>query len=531
MKPLLYVMSRQLINFIKALRRKPGILIMYIVFALFFLALILSAFLGDGGKDFLSEGSVDTYGVIVTAILLFTMYTSVNRSIKSGSSFFRMADVNLAFTAPLSPKKVLLYGFIKQMGTTLLYVFFLVWQLPNLRNLYNISVSGMLILLGAFFFLMFLLQIVGLLIYSWTSRSHSARTLATRIWNGIMLVIGALVVVKLMELRDLFTAAKAVLNAPELDYIPILGWFKVVLMAPIAGITSGFYLSVALIVCLTIVVCLVFYAQKTDYYEDVLANTEQKEALFAAKREGKRQKMSGMEGLDVRKGRKVKQSYGGKGASAIFYRHMLEYRKRGFFLISRSTLLLAVAGFASQYFLKDNGITVLLFISLYYLFIMLFQGVWVQELERPFIYLLPASSAAKLFYATLADLIKNGIDGLVLFGIAGAFLGTPPLVILLCALSFTLYGLFFTYSDVLFRRLFGPMHSKVLQGVISMFSIIFLLAPGIILALVLKFTVYGGDAGLWPDTLVCLILIGYNLLVVGGIFAWARGIFDQIEMK
>jgi len=530
MKPLLYVISRQLINAVKSLRRKPGTLVLYIALVAFFLLLIIGSFATDG-RSALQSGSQDTYGLIVTAVLLFIMYSSVNRSIKSGSSFFRMADVNLAFTAPLSPKKVLLYGFIKQMGTTLLYVFFLVWQLPNLRNLYNIDVNGMLILLIGFFFLMFLLQIVGLLIYSWTSRSRAARALATRIWNGIMLLVGALVVVKLLEMRDLIAAAKAVLNAPQLDYIPLLGWFKVVMMAPIVGIASDFYLNIALIVCLTVAVCVVFYMQKTDYYEDVLANTEQKESLFAAKRAGKRQRVTGMEGLDARKGRKIKQSYSGKGASAIFYRHMLEYRKRGFFLISRSTLLLAVAGFASQYFLKDAGISVLLLFSMYYLFIMLFQGIWGQELERPFIYLLPASSAAKLFYATLADLIKNFIDGLVLFGVAGIFIGSHPVVILLCAISFTLYGLFFTYSDVLFRRLFGPVHSKVLQGVVSMFSILFLLAPGIIFALVVRYAVFDGGTGLLAETMVCVTLIGYNLLVVGGIFAWARGIFDHIEMK
>ncbi|MCL6459543.1 MAG: putative ABC exporter domain-containing protein [Gorillibacterium sp.] len=525
MRPLLYVMRRSLINTVKALRRAPAILTLYIIIALFFLLLIIGSFSSNTDTS-LIHGSPEIYGLIVTGILLFIIYTSVNRSIKTGSSFFRMADVNLAFTAPLSPKKVLLYGFIKQMGTTLLYVFFMVWQLPNLRNLYAINGVGMVILLGGFFFLMFLLQVVGLLIYSWTSRAKQARKLAERIWNGLMFVFVLILLAKLVELQDLLAAAKAVLNSHSFELIPLIGWFKVVFMAPITGITSDFYLNVALIIGFTIAVCFIFYTQKTDYYEDVLANTEQKETLYAAKRAGKRPSLTN--GI---KARKIKQSYGGKGASAIFYRQLLEYKKGGFFLLSRSTLILAVVGFAAQYFLQEGGLTILLLFSIYYLFIMLFQGKWLQEMERPFIYLIPASSSVKLFYATLADLIKNFVDGLVLFVVAGIFLHSHPLIMLLCAIGFTTYGLFFTYSDVLFRRLFGPIHSKVLQGIISISTIIFLLAPGIIIAEVIRFVGFDGGTGLLAESIFCLTLIGYNLILISGIFAWAKGIFDRVEMK
>ncbi|MBC8080920.1 MAG: putative ABC exporter domain-containing protein [Gorillibacterium sp.] len=526
MKPLLYVIRRTIINALKELRRKPAIMALYIVLAIIFLLFIFSSALTNTER--VRVGSTEVYGLILTSILMLIFYSSINRSIKSGSSFFRMADVNLAFTAPLSPKKVLLYGFLKQIGVTLFYVFFLVWQIPNLRNLYSIDGRGVFILLGGYFFLMFLLQVIGLLIYSWTSRAGQYRKLAERICNGLLLIFGLIILAKLVELQDLLAASKAIFNSHSFELIPLIGWFKVVLMAPVIGISSNFYLCVALIIGFTAVVCLVFYTQKTDYYEDVLANTEHKETLYAAKRAGKRPSIASMNGI---KTRKVKQSYGGKGASAIFYRHLLEYKKSGFFLLSRSTLILAIGGFAAQYFLQEKGLTILLLLSIYYLFIMLFQGKWLQEMERPFIYMIPASSSAKLFYATLAELIKNFVDGLVLFVVAGAFLHSHPVVILLCAIGFTTYGLFFTYSDVLLRRLLGPIHGKVLKGIISMLMILFMLAPGIIVAMVLRFVVFDGGTGLMAESMFCLVIIGYNMILVSGIFAWAKGIFDRVELK
>ena len=47
MKPLLYVIRRTLINALKELRRKPGIMALYIVIAAFFLLILLSTFFTD----------------------------------------------------------------------------------------------------------------------------------------------------------------------------------------------------------------------------------------------------------------------------------------------------------------------------------------------------------------------------------------------------------------------------------------------------------------------------------------------------
>ncbi|WP_058303160.1 putative ABC exporter domain-containing protein [Gorillibacterium timonense] len=526
MRPLLYVMKKSFVNTLKELKRKPGTLILYLFLAAFFVLFLVLSFLPKAIDPTSQTADPAIYGMIVSGVILFIVYTSISKSIKSGNSFFRMADVNLAFTAPISPKKVLLYGFLKQIWLSFVGVFMLVWQIPNLRNHYEIDGWGIVALLFGFVMLLFLLQMIGVLIYSWTSRTKAARSRATQVWNGLLGLFGVVFLVKLMELKDMGATLRAVLHSKEFEYVPLIGWFKAIFMAPLIGTTPRFYIAVALVLAVTVLLMVLFYYQKSDYYEDVLANTEQKETLYAAKKAGK-QLRNGNGALG--KARKVKQTNYRSGAAAVFSRQLLEYRKRGLFLIDRSTILLAAFGFASQYFVPDMDLTILLLFSIYYLFILSFQGSWMRELERPYIYLIPAGSAAKLFYATLADLIKGLLDGLVLFVTAGIFLRGEPLTILLCALGYVTYSAAFTYSDVLFRRLFGPLHSKVVLLFLRMFLLLILIGPGVAIGFIARH--FAGWDGLAGDAAFVSALMGYNLLLVSGIFAMARGIFDRLEMK
>jgi hypothetical protein len=527
MKPMLYILRKSLLNGLKELKRKPAALILYIVLILFMGLFLVMSFLPQSTFGPL-EKSADPaiYGMIISATILLIVYSSISKSIKSGNSFFRMADVNLAFTAPISPKKMLLYGFLKQVWKSFLGVFVLIWQIPNLRNHYELPGWGEFVLLLGFMLLLFLLQLLGVLIYSSTSRTRRARAQATRLWNGIMALYAVVFLVKLSSSQDLPTALRFVLHSRGFENVPLLGWFKTVFMAPLLGITPRFYLAVSLLAAATVLLMVLFYYQKSDYYEDVLENTEQKETLYAAKREGRQ--MSASTGSVLFKNRKLKEGSYRSAAAAIFSRQMLEYRKKGFFLIDSSTLILAAFGFAAQYFVPNKDLTILLLFSVYYLFILSFQGNWAREMMRPYIYLLPAGSSAKLFYATLADLLKGLLDGAVLFLVAFFAMGGSPLVALLCALAFMTYSAAFTYSDVLLRRLFGPLHGKVAQGLLRMLLVLVLIVPGFILGFIARHFI--GDGAVGAAAFVCGMML-YNLLLVGGIFIGAKGIFDRLEMK
>ena len=150
MTPLFYIFRKTIKNHLLQLKKKPGIMIVYLLILVFLVFVIVSTFFLP--QKSAVNGRVDTYGAIVTASILMVLWYGINNGIDKGSSFFRLADVNLVFTAPISPKKVLIYGFIKQLSSTLLFIFFLLFQIPNMRNFLPITGQGILIIcLVAFF--------------------------------------------------------------------------------------------------------------------------------------------------------------------------------------------------------------------------------------------------------------------------------------------------------------------------------------------------------------------------------------------
>ena len=218
----------------------------------------------------------------------------------------------------------------------------------------------------------------------------------------------------------------------------------------------------------------------------------------------------------------------GRGASAIFYRHLLEYKKSGIPFIDKLTFIMLGAGVISRYIFPGASMNTIMYFTIYMLFLFSFQGKWGQELSKPFIYLIPYSSMSKLFYATLADLIKYTIDGLVLFTLAGIIFKSGVTIAILCALTYASFGAIYTYGDVLSRRMLGATHSKNLEIFMKMGITFLIVLPGIITFVILSLTSGGNSPMLYISYIV---VICYNILASFLIMLLSRGIFGVLELN
>lgn len=521
MKPLLYIMRKNFKNSLRELKKKPLVMILYILLLLGFIGMIAITFLMPSGN--VNSGSVEVFRAIATAALFIAFYSSLVKALESGSSFFRMPDVNIVFTAPISPKKVLIYGLINQLFMSFVVILFIAFQIPNLKNNFAISGYGILIIYICVLTFFFTSQLGGILLYSLASRSVAVRSWLKKGLNAALVLFLVGFVFKLLEIKDMLKAVINYMNSGFINYIPVIGWFRVVLMGAVSGVSSAFWLNIVFILITLAVMIFVLYKVNTDYYEDVLAATEMKEALVMAAREGR-----GKTGFQSTRLRKIRQRHMGSGASAIFYRQMLEYRKAGFFLINKNTLFIAVMGIASKYFFPNSSMKTVLYFSVYILFFFSIQGKWAQELDKPYIYMIPASSASKVFYATLSDNLKNTADGFLLFVIAGVMFKADPLKIFLSIGAYTAFGAVYIYGDVLARGILGSVHSKNLAGFIKALLIFAVILPGIIVSIAIGIVFKNVP---FIDYYTTLILIAFNILACGVIGLLNRGIFDNIEAR
>ena len=519
MSSLLFLLKCHIKNFIKGAFKKPVVLIGYILMLVFFAFVIIASFTMPGGS--VRSASPDLFNGIMILVFLFLYFTSLKLGIEKGSTYFRMADVNLAFTAPVKPNHILFYGFIKQLGGTLLLIFFAMFQIPNLRNNFILKPYGvsMLLLAVAAFALSY--PLISMIIYSWVSKSKEKKKLLKRIFNAGAMIVAVLFLINLSETRNIGLSISNIFNHPIAKYFPVVGWTGSIASSAINGFTPEFWTGASGMVILIIGASVALYYMNLDFYEDVLEGTEYVEAAYKAKHEGKSMTFN----LKVKKN--VNQKLFGTGAVAIFSKQLLEIRRTAYFLFF-DVASITVIGSAIAFKLlmpedtNDLSLFMILCFSVYMLLIFQMQGRLGTELDKPYIFLIPASSQQKLFYATAPEHIKNILDGMLLFMIAGIlFKGQLPVVIA-CIITYASFGAVFVYSDILCRRLFGWTHSKGLSMFIKVIVVLLIQIPGIAAAVI---------TGMATDSefLVICALGGWSLILAATFFVFSAGILNNLE--
>ncbi|MFY9175743.1 MAG: putative ABC exporter domain-containing protein, partial [Caldicoprobacterales bacterium] len=121
MSALVYIIRKSFKNNVKGLIKKPAALIAYIILAC--LLVLPSLFAKSHQQTPAVVVDLDIAKSIFMAYTLFLFVISVLSSL-NGASFFRMADVNLLFTAPIKAGYILIYGFVKQLASNVMLMLF-----------------------------------------------------------------------------------------------------------------------------------------------------------------------------------------------------------------------------------------------------------------------------------------------------------------------------------------------------------------------------------------------------------------------
>lgn len=432
------------------------------------------------------------YGAYLALLYLISIPIML-KGLSTGSSFFTMGDVNNIFVAPVSPKRVLVYGIGKQLATSLfLVVCFSAYGSMAVR-LFDLSVGQALLLVGGIALLLLLVQIITLLLFCLCS-AHPSLSIVLKIFIYLLAgyALGAVIVqmfARGMTLDNLYDA----ISRPYLQYAPIIGW----LHGLIFGLLNGqiwqalLYGGVLLLLCVLSV--LVFRLTRLDYYEDVLSRAESYYEFRESLRTGNitDSVLLGSKKIALRRtgiGR-------GMGASAVFYKHLREGSRRSrcmFFNINTVVLLgiTAVIGLAMKAFFGSSWqVTVIyvanLIICAYVQFFFSAAGDWVKELNKPYIFLIPDHPVRKLIMAGATSIIKPFVDGTITFTVLWLLVGGNTLDAFMSALTYGSFGCVYISSNILAQRIVGVSGNRGVFITIYMGFMVLLMVPGIIMGLLL----------------------------------------------
>ncbi len=484
-----YLTLTKLKNQIKDLLRSPAKLVYVVGMA----ALLVFSVLGRSGQEL--EEPLPMY--MLTAILaLFYSFMFLLVLATGGNSaktpMFTLSDVTMLFPAPLHPHRVLAYGLLRQLGLSLVMALVLVFQYGWLQVLFGITWQDMALIILGFAICIFLAAFCSMAIYVRSSGKENA--------TGVLRVcICAATVAYLLwalwmcreQVLPLLSGGKDYMPAVEAGarlfssfpglLFPVSGWTAGIVGGLLSGDTALLLGGVGLCVLLAVALSLLVATSKNNYYEDVLETAEVAQSNVTAQKEGKVQEI-------VPKNVKVGKTGLGKGwgASALYYKHRVENRRAGVFLLSNMSLLflaitLLVSFGMSRSMDGDVGAALAATFAMG-TYMQIFSealGRFNRELIKPYIYLMPEPPLKKLLYAIQETLLADCIEAVALFIPVGFIVGAGPVDVALCIAARISFALLFTAGNVLVERVFGMVSSKVLVMFFYVLALLVLSVPGI----------------------------------------------------
>lgn len=513
MRSLGYLLLMNAKNALLELRKHKGKLFLYIFLIVMIVGLAIMTQYSqlDVGETYADIGILK---LCYFAFLMLFLWLSVSKGTSKGDTFFSMEDVNLLFVSPLSPQSILLYGLIKMVKIAFWAGFFLLFQTNSLGNAFGINIGEIMLLFAGLIVTMVVCQILCLVVYS-TCNGRPGRQ---RVAKALLALAFAPVLVSLaagyLSSGDVMRTLIATANGPLMRFVPIAGWMAESTMAAVTGLWTQSALWLAATLALGGALVAYLMTSVSDYYEDVLVATETAFERARAQKEGS---VDASARADERTIKIRRTDIHGTGARALFGKHLLELtRERGFALLPMSSALMVAGAALLALFMRGGGGSLtILQIAAWVQVIRVGTGRGIKELYKHYIYLIPDSPVAKIFWSNAEGMAQSVVEGVLMFGVAGLILGDGPAAIAASVCVYALFTLVLLAVNYLSTRWTGAEINEGLLVALYYIAVVIVLVPGLVL-------------GIWAGVAVSvelglLVFAAWELLASVACFAASKG--------
>ena len=525
MNACLYLIFKQWRNSLREKIKRP-MFWLWAMIVLAYFALYFYQEINHLGETGIIDNAINTYRGGVSFSFLLIMFVVIGVGLNHGNSFFAPADIDRLFVSPIRAEKVLFYGLLKKCLTSVLATLVLLMQLTNLRFYFGLGPWDLLILMGAWLMLSICLSVAAMAVYSISSASPLIRRLIRASLYISSLVIIAGIVIALWGSKTPWSDTVAFFNEPHLHVIPLGGWACGFLFAAMEGDLYWTLTYAGLMMLLLIVSILLIIQNRSVYYESVLTTIGRG---FGSMNRAE------IPSADSRT-KKIRKSHllGFRGGEAVLLQRQMTEQKRVltvlFDRISIAMIAVAVVLGSFLQSLMHKGMypfimqILAMAVLCYTMIFTIPMGKFVEELDKPFIYLIPGKAFKKLFYAATAPVVKAFAEGIVCLTIVSLFARLHPAYVPCGAMFYASAALLFYACYLTSMRTLGVSnnrHSHMLLSFALMSAVfIFELSLGAYIGRRL----YAVSPSLFP--LDFLILAVFNISVSVIFFHNARSILE-----
>ncbi|WP_455714074.1 putative ABC exporter domain-containing protein [Anaerosporobacter sp.] len=485
MEAIKYLYKTSFKNQLKKSVKKP-VTVIYCILTIAYLVWMYHVF-----QDIVIKMKIDTPEGLVTVlsvVALFFLPGNLITFAKRKGLIFRKSDVHLLFASPVTPKSILVYAYLKNIimsivfGIILIPIGILWFHVPVYKVLLYFLVSSVV---------ENVLEI-SLMVILYGNESLSKRTL--NIFRKVLLLfivaIGVIGVYLYFDYDKSLAFVGSFLSNPYLQMVPIIGWSIACYRLLFLGATTLNIICTCLYLISAVLLFIIAYRMSCTglYYQDAMKFADDYEE---ARKRGQKGEVAIVGGKKA-KLKAATIEYKGNYAKAIFYRQILEYKKKRFFIFGAYNLLCLGIGIVIAYLSKDMKVRdYAIFIAAgagaYCTFIFSgFATKWSKELGKPYTYLIPDSPLKKLWYATVIEHIRAIIDGLLIVLPVAIVTKMNIVAVILSVFCYVCLQANKLYLTVLSEALLGVTVGEVGKQWLRMFGMSICIAAAIFAAVILE---------------------------------------------
>lgn len=392
-----------------------------------------------GEVDFAMQNLIGGVTILALGFLMFQLY----RATKNNVTFFKMADVNLLFTAPVKPENLLIYymarSILPALGGSL---FFLVYSGGQMARDFELGALGAIFLLLGFALFFFMIFPLRFLIYT----LHTRFGIVEYLRGGIVIlgvVLASVILIPGFMAEKFWQGMFSWIASPWFDLFPLVGWSRGMMGY---FVTQNWILSVGFLVLyglsyFTVVKLVIRYSGY--YYEDVLESTKSNEEKLE-KALGKREVTEDTYSLNAKKQLALPEF--GVGAKAFYWRNYVHSSRQDFhpligvYSMGMALLGILFAGLSNFDWFSHKVLYFYLCFMVAFYFLAGIGRANIGDLKKPWFILVPSSWASKFWNMIKLDLVQTLIFSILLI-VPSVFLAQiDPWLILIFPL-----GMIFSY--------------------------------------------------------------------------------------
>lgn len=440
--PLVYLSKRKLINCFKQPKN-------YIAFIIIFVLVCLVYFNSVEIKISLTKYVFkNIYTVILLALtIVFPFIIRPNKN--------KINDVDAFYLVPkpIADKNVLLYTMVKTIKNTLLgFILIYTFIAPFISNIFKLTtIQNFISFLGLLLYINILITLQFIL-----SSSNKFKIIN----KAIIIIMVSLLLIAILFLIYDRKSLVLFISSSAIDFIPIVGWINGLVSSALFNNYIGLLYSVPILIFICI---MLFWFKNTRFKINNLLEQNQNQKQIHTN---------------------YTSTIKGKRGSALFVKQLVEFkRKNKFYFINALivfnilfTILIAYA--LTQSTINDFYKLPNLFVYIMSAFIHClttgiigFSDSWAEEIQKPFIHLIPLHFIKKYFWISLSALSKS-ILSIILLITLGLILGIDIAIIIGVVITYISYVLLFVSSVLLFKFIFNNKESIQTSNNIGIFEML-----------------------------------------------------------